>query len=136
MTERKLLVNKIRCPDSTILRSMSRHHFVEHTQADGREYFVDGGIDYQRIGHSDNEYVNLAVYTDDPIELIREHFTWTSWYEADGTPLDTSVTRPLKELTDGHVLNLIEFTKSRPQVYPDYIVDVFIRESEFRGLTT
>lgn len=132
---KQLLVNKIQCPDGTVLRSFSRHHFVEHTQEDGREYFVDGGIDYQRIGHSDDEYVNLAVYTDDPIELIREHFTWTSWYDKDGKPLTTSETRLLKELTDSHVLNLIKFTKARPQVYPEYIVDVFVRESEFRCLT-
>lgn len=136
MTERKLLVNKIQCPDGTVLRSFSRHHFVEHTQADGREYFVDGGIDYQRIGHSDNQYVNLAVYVDDPIELIREHFTWTSWYDKDGKPLGAPETRLLKDLTDNHVLNLVEYTKSRPQRYPEYIVDVFVQESELRGLTS
>lgn len=38
--ERELLVNKIRCPDGTILESRHRHDFKQHIQDDGREYFI------------------------------------------------------------------------------------------------
>lgn len=62
MKEKKLIRNAIQCPDGTIIESKHRHDFVLHRQEDGREYFVDGGLDYQRIGYSDNEYKNLSEY--------------------------------------------------------------------------
>ena len=39
---RQLLVNKIQCPDGTIIQSKHQHDFVQHTQEDGREYAVVG----------------------------------------------------------------------------------------------
>ena len=127
---KQLLVNKIICPDGTELRSRSRHHFVEHTQEDGREYFVDDGLDYQRIGHSDKQYTDCTCYTDDPIEKIREHFTWTSILDKNGNRLDKPVEKLLKDLDDGHVDALVEYTNH--EAYPQYINDVFVRERAYR----
>lgn len=127
--DRKLLVNKIICPDGTVLQSRSRHHFVEHIQEDGREYFVDGGLEYQRIGFSDEEYTDCTCYTDDPIEKIREHFTWTSVLDKDCKPLSKPICNLLKDLDDHHVSVLVEWTSEN---YPKKINDVFVMEHEYR----
>lgn len=129
--ERKLLVNKIICPDGTELRSHHRHDFVAHVQEDGREYFVDGGTDYQRIGASDSEYTDCTCYTDDPIEKIREHFIWVSVLDKNGEILDIPIVRLLKDLDDEHVKTLVVWTSEH---YPPEINEAIAREFEFRSL--
>lgn len=126
----QIIYNAIQCPDGTILESRHRHHFNEHTQADGRVYFVDGGLDYQHIGCSDDQWVNLAVTMDDPVERIREVFQWTSVLDKDGNKLETPVRRKLKDLTTEHVTALVEYTA---EGYPKWVNEVFIRELEYRG---
>ncbi len=129
--ERKLLVNKIICPDGTELRSLTVHDFVGHVQADGREYFIDGGLVCQRIGASDEDYIDCTCYTDDPIEKIREHFTWTSVLDENEEVLPFPIQRKLKDLDDSHVLVLVKWTSKD---YPKKINDVFKQEADFRGL--
>ena len=65
-----LLHNSIMTPDGTILVSRHRHDFVEHLDKNGKTYFLDGGLDYRRIG-GDNDYEDLAVYSTDEFEKIR-----------------------------------------------------------------
>ena len=126
---KQLLVNKIKCPDGTVLVSRHRHDFKEHTQADGRTYMVDGGLSYQRIGHSDEEFENLACYTDDPHEKIREHFEWTKRLDADGDPLEKPEIVLLKDITDAHLEALITWTS---EDYPKWVNQVFVDEKAWR----
>jgi hypothetical protein len=98
MKEKRIILNQIKTPDGTILRSMHRHDYVTHKDANGLEYMVDGGIDYlRRTVHQSNltiglrikkfflkvlgktwkdplEYTELSIYDDDPFEVIRENF--------------------------------------------------------------
>ena len=48
MMNEKYLANRIRTPDGTILESMHRHDYVTYIDANGKEYMVDGGLDYLR----------------------------------------------------------------------------------------
>ena len=41
-----LIYNAIRTPDGTILESRSVHDFVGHTDANGKYYAADGGLEY------------------------------------------------------------------------------------------
>jgi len=125
----QLLVNKIKCPDGTVLQSKHCHDFQMHTQEDGREYFVDGGLEYQRVGFSDEDFEDLTCYTDDPHEKIRECFEWTSVLDENGERLEEPTTRLLKDLTDDHVEALVRFTA---EDYPEYIHKVFVDEQEYR----
>ena len=43
-----ILSNRMRTPDGTILESKHRHDYVTHLDANGREYMLDGGLDYVR----------------------------------------------------------------------------------------
>lgn len=126
---RHLIRNAIQCPDGTILESVSQHDFQGHVQEDGREYFVDEGLSYQRVGGSDTEYVNLAVYSDDSHEKIREAFKWTRNYNKKGKPLKKSEQRLLKEVSNDHVENLCYFTV---RGYPDFINKIFVDEYNYR----
>lgn len=126
---KQLLVNKIICPDGTELESRHKHDFVLHVQEDGREYFIDGGLEYQRIGCADREYIDCTCYVGDDHGKIREHFTWESFLDADGNNLDRSIFRKLKDITDDHLEALIRFTE---EDYPDYIHNLFIEERKYR----
>jgi hypothetical protein len=127
--ERELLHNSIKTPDGTILVSRHGHDFSEHTQEDGRSYFTDGGLDYQRIGFSDEEYTDLSIYTDDTHEKIREGFEWGSNFDKDMNRLPKTIYLKLKDITDNHLNALLEWTK---EGYPAKIRNVFINEKDFR----
>ncbi|AUR86413.1 hypothetical protein NVP1084O_206 [Vibrio phage 1.084.O._10N.261.49.F5] len=129
LSDKQLLVNKIQCPDGTILESRHRHDFQIHTQQDGREYFTDGGLEYQRIGASDEEFTNLAVYTTDPHEKIREEFVWGRNMDKKGKTLVQTEYLKLKDLEDDHVKTLCYFTLKG---YPDKINKVFVDEHNWR----
>lgn len=124
-----ILHNSIMCPDGTILVSKHRHDFQQHKQEDGREYFVDGGFDYQRIGYSDHNYVNLSVYSDEPHEKIREHFEWTRNFDKDMNKLLKPEVVKLKDITDDHLNALVKWTK---EGYPEEINKVFVDEVQYR----
>lgn len=127
--ERQLLHNSIQTPDGTILVSRHQHGFVEHIQEDGREYFIDGGLSYQRVGFSDEGYKDLSVYADDDHTLIRERFEWGNNFDKDMHRLPKTVYLKLKDITHDHLNALVEWTK---EGYPAKIRKVFEDEWEFR----
>ncbi len=127
---RQLLHNSIRCPDGTILVPQHRHDFVQHKQDDGREYFVDGGLSYQRIGFSDKDYTDLSVYSDSSHEDIRNCFTWTRRFDEDMKPLPKPERVLLKDITESHLKALVKYTE---EGYPNYINEVFKNETKWSG---
>lgn len=129
---RQIILNSIRCPDGTVLVSNHRHDFQLHKQDDGREYFVDGGTCYQRIGFSDNEYKNISVYSDDPHEKIREVFGWTQYIDAEKRHLKKPKRLLLKDMEDSHIKALVEFTSDQVRGYLPHIPVIFQNEIDFR----
>lgn len=127
---KQLFVNKIKCPDGTVLISRHRHDFQGHVQEDGREYWIDGGLSYQRMGFSDNEYTDLTCYTDSRHEMIREHFEWLNSLDAEGNSLDNPRIVLLKDIGDEHLEALIAWTA---EDYPLYIYDLFVDEKHWRN---
>lgn len=98
MEEREIILNQIRTPDGTILKSMHRHDYVTYVDKNGHEYMVDGGSDYLRRNvvetkktpwlalkifllkifgkkwHDPLLYTELTVYSDAPFDVIRENY--------------------------------------------------------------
>ena len=61
MSERKLLANVMRTPDGTVLQSNHVHDYVEHTDANGKLYMVDGGVQYiRRTWHDEDEFSYIS----------------------------------------------------------------------------
>ena len=72
---KRLIQNAIRTPDGTIIQSRHRHDYVTHIDANGKEYMVDGGLDYDRRTVQGDE-VTLYLYDDEPHEVQRKVITW------------------------------------------------------------
>ena len=81
-----ILSNRMRTPDGTILESRHRHDYVTHLDANGKEYMLDGGLDYVRRSISGGEQL-LTVYHDDPHEVIRDAVTWGTFGKNGDEPL-------------------------------------------------
>ena len=70
-----IVYNAIQTPDGTVIESRHRHDYVTHTDANGCEYMVDGGLDYLRRSAHGDEF-DLSVSLDDGHEKVREVLTW------------------------------------------------------------
>lgn len=125
-TEPKLLVNKIRTPDGTILHSISRHDCMMHIDKNGEHYMTDGGFEYihRSAGHKE-PYTELDVYTDDPHEKIRSSFCWGTRGKDGKSKLEYRV---LDTLSTNHIQAILE---TQHQLR-DYIRKVFEDELAYR----
>jgi hypothetical protein len=104
--EPKLLTNAIRTPDGTILESRGRHDYRTYTDANGKTYMVDGGLDYQRRNlHRDAPYIEISVDTSDPHGVIRECFTWGTYGINGDQPIKYVA---LKDLEVSHIEAILE----------------------------
>ncbi len=60
----KIIQNAIKTPDGTVIRSLYRHHNVSH-----KGHFIDGGMDYVRIGGT-VDYEDLIILSTDSFEKM------------------------------------------------------------------
>jgi hypothetical protein len=98
-TVNRLIVNQWMTPDGTILRSRYRHDYVEHTDANGKTYFVDGGTEYIRTsGHCDIKWCGL--HENDDFETIRKVWDWGSFGVNGDQPKCFIL---LKDMTEEHI---------------------------------
>ena len=123
----KYLANRIRTPDGTILESMHRHDYVTYIDANGKEYMVDGGLDYLRRNiHDDAPYTELSVLSTDEHSVIREVFKWGT-YGIDGKQKLKYVI--LKDMSWDHIEAILE-TQTQLR---DHVRQVFVNELDYRG---
>jgi len=122
----KLLANRIKTPDGTILESMHRHDYKTYIDKNGLEYMVDGGLEYLRRNVQDSApATEMSVYNTDPHETIREAFKWGTRGIDGKQPLTYVV---LKDMTTDHIEAILETQTHITQE----IRQVFIDELEFR----
>lgn len=124
-----ILVNAIITPDGTRLESSHRHDFQSHIDANGEEYFTDGGVDYIRRSVNTIPADDASVYSDDPHSIVRESFKWGT-YGKDGT--QQLVRIPLAELETEHVMNILS---SQKQLRCE-VRQIFVNELAFRARPT
>jgi hypothetical protein len=111
MTERFIVLNQIRTPDGTILRSMNRHDYRTYIDKNGKEYMVDGGTDYlRRNRHDDAPYEELSIYSDDSFDVIRRSLHWGT-YGPKGDQAKRYV--PMADMSDDHIRAILD---TQPQV--------------------
>lgn len=96
-----LVYNAIRTPDGTVLESKHRHDFVVYVDKNGREYMVDGGLEYiRRNVHDDAPYEELSVYQEDGHDKVREVLKWGTYGIKGDQPLTYIA---LKDMNTGHI---------------------------------
>lgn len=123
----KLVANRIKTPDGTILQSYHTHDYKTYRDQNGYTYMVDGGLEYLRRSIPDAYAVGeeLSVYDNDPFELIREAFHWGTRGKDGKQPLTW---KPLKDLDTDHIEAIIE-TQNH---IPEHIWNIFDKELNWR----
>lgn len=126
---RQILLNKIVTPDGTELISRHRHDCVFYEDKNGLTYMNDGGLDYfHRTEYPQAPYIDESVFSDEPIEKIREVVSRGGRGKNGDEPLKQVL---LKDMSNEWLINCIEYEKEhRP--YNPYI-SVYKRELEYRG---
>jgi hypothetical protein len=99
-----LVRNAIQTPDGTILVSRNRHDYQSHTDANGKKYVVDGGLDYIRASVHEDQ-ISLAVYDTDKFSVIRESVEWGTYGKDGDQPLSYV---KLSEMDTAHIEAVLE----------------------------
>ena len=115
LTMLDILSSRMRTPDGTILESRYRHDYVTHTDANGKEYMLDGGLDYVRSSANGDEEM-LTVTAEDSHEMIRLLVTWGT-YGKNGD--ETMVHVKIADMSTEHLQACIDTQKAtmRPAIY-------------------
>ena len=110
-----LVYNAIRTPDGTVLESKHRHDYVVYVDKNGKEYMVDGGLEYiRRNVHDDAPYEELSVYTTDGHDRVREVVKWGTYGRDGNQPLTYIL---LKDMNTEHIHACLE---NVPSMHPAY----------------
>lgn len=127
MKDLRIILNKIKTPDGTILTSHHVHDYVTHTDANGEMYMVDGGKSYLKRSVNKIPYEELSLYNDQPHEIIRENFEWGSRGKKGNEPLFYI---KLVDITNEHLLAIIETQKH----IPEWVSKIFNDEKSYRKI--
>lgn len=126
---RKIILNQIKTPDGTIIKSMHVHDYVTHTDKNGKTYMVDGGDEYlRRILHNDAPYEELTIYSDDKFEVIRENYHRGGRGKNGDQPL-TWV--PISKMSDSWLNAAIVYNEERGQG-KSFANEMYNKEKEYR----
>tara|TARA_B110000977_G_scaffold178848_1_gene236861 strand:+ start:118 stop:507 length:390 start_codon:yes stop_codon:yes gene_type:complete len=120
-----LIKNCMQTPDGTILTSRSHHDYVEHTDANGKTYMVDGGLSYIRRSAHDDQ-IDLSVWDDAPFSDIRVAMEWGSYGVNGDQPLKWN---KLCDMERSHIQAVLDNVPYMCQVYRKY----FEVELDFRS---
>ena len=123
-TESKILLNRIKTPDGTILTSYNRHNYVEYKDTLTKEVLmVDGGTDYLR--RNMGTYEELSVYDDGTHLTRRSAVHWGTRGKDGRQPL---VYKPIKDLDSDHIEAIL---KTQHQI-SDFYREIFKDELKYR----
>ena len=122
----KLIRNAIQTPDGTILESFHRHDYKTHTDANGKEYMVDGGHEYVRRSAWGDE-IDLCVYNDVPHEVQRNTIKWGSYGIHGDQPLTF---KTIAKMDCDHIRNVLDYCKNVDPITKDCM----IQELKYRGV--
>lgn len=125
----RLLYNAIQTPDGTIIESKHRHDYVTHLDKNGKEYMVDGGLDYSRRNvYEDAPYKELSVYDDGEHETRRKYIKWGINYTKDMKRLPNTIFKPIMDLETDHIQAILDGNHTKNTFY----LGLFNDELEYR----
>lgn len=121
---RKLILNRIRTPDQTVLTSRHRHDFKSHLDKNNEIYSNDGGIDYTKRSINDTPYEDISLYSDDPFEKLREDMEWGTFGRNGDSELQY---KSISNMSTNHIKAILSNC-----TVADYLKEIFEKELEFR----
>ena len=116
--DKQLIYNALMTPDGTVIESRSRHDYVTHLDKNGKEYMVDGGLDYVRRSANGDE-ICLAVYigsdpTKEEHELACGLLKWGTYGKEGNQPLKYIT---IKDMETDHIKAVLENVRRIHPVY-------------------
>jgi hypothetical protein len=124
--DKRIIYNAIQTPDGTILESNHRHDYMAYVDTiDGKEYMVDGGLDYLR--RNSGNYIELSLYHDSDFTLVREKMKRFNVF--------TQKYVPLCEMSDEWITNIIDMFLNASDRILDHVnwyVLLLIQEKQYR----
>jgi len=102
----ELIRNALQTPDGTIIESTHRHDYVTYTDANGKQYMVDGGLDYLRRSIHEDQ-IDMSLYDDEPHEVQRELLTWGTYGINGDQPLQY---KTIAEMETGHLEAVVKMS--------------------------
>ena len=125
---RTLVYNAIRTPDGTVLESTHRHDYKAYLDKNGKEYMVDGGLEYlRRNAYDDAPYEELSVFLEDGQDKVREVVKWGT-YGINGDQPKTYIL--LKDMSKKHIQACLD---TQSNMHPAY-KEAFNEELKLRSL--
>ena len=106
-----IVYNGLKTPDGTILESRFRWDYQAHTDANGKVYVLDGGLDYVRCSLIEDQIL-LTVTLDDPHEQVRQVVKWGTYGKEGTDPLSYV---KLADMSDEHIRAVLD---DNGNVYP------------------
>lgn len=128
-----LIANKWRTPDGTLLWSKHRHDFVEHNDANGDYYFIDGGSDYIRMTKNKIPMKDECVYADGLFETVRQNeFRGALVRDENGYPYHKFI--PIRCMSDAHLCNTVTYILkgTKELEYYNVHLHLFVKELVYR----
>lgn len=120
-----IIRNAMQTPDGTVIESTFCHDYITHLDANGKEYMVDGGMDYiRRTVHSDQ--IDLSVHSDDTHDKIRQAPIWGTYGKCGTQPLKRVT---LAEMSTNHIEAIL---KTQTQI-SETLRNIFKNELIYRG---
>jgi hypothetical protein len=125
----QLIRNAIKTPDGTLLESLHRHDYKEYTDANGKTYMVDGGLDYVRRSANGDE-IDLCVYVgqegEDGYDEVEAHevrrniLKWGSYGIKGDQPLTF---KTIARMECDHIQNVLEHCKNVAPIIKDCMIE-------------
>ena len=122
---RKLVLNRIRTPDGTILTSRNVHDYKCYKDKNGDTYTNDGGVEYLRRSVNVIHWEELSLYSDDPFEILRENIIWGTYGKNGDEELHY---KPISNMSNNHIKALLSQYK-----LADYLKELFEKEISYRN---
>ena len=122
---RKLILNRIRTPDGTVLTSRNVHDYQYHKDKNGEIYMNDGGVEYLRRSVNAIPWEELSLYSDDSFEKLREGIEWGSRGKNGNEELHY---KPISKISSNHINSILSKIK-----IAEYMKELFEKEISYRN---
>ena len=121
-----VIYSAMRTPDGTVIESRHRHDYVTYKDANGKEYMLDGGLDYVRASmNGDEEFISVTL--EDGHDKVREYLTWGTRGVNGDQPLRYV---KLKDMDTDHIQACLETQFQMRKAYQTAMEN----ELEYRGV--
>ena len=121
----KLVLNRIRTPDQTVLTSRNRHDFVSHKDKNGELYYTDGGLSYLKRSVNNEPYEDLSLYSTDSFEKLRGGIEWATYGKNGDEELHY---KSISNMSNNHITAILSQYK-----LADYLKEIFEKEISHRN---